>query len=232
MPQAATNWQDIQNEVLRRIRSREWCPGAVIPSEIELAREFDCARATVGRALTSLAEEGVLDRRRRAGTRVAENPVRRATLSIPVIRQEVEATGASYRHVLLERTQTAASDAAAARLGLTPGTRLLRLRTLHMAGDRPHACEDRWVNPVAVPGILTADLTGTSPNEWLVQNAWYSDGTLTFHAEAAGREEGELLQIPEGAPVFVLDRVTRAGDGPVTAVRLVHPPGFRMSLTL
>lgn len=232
MPQAANSWQDIHDEVLRRIRTREWRPGVLIPSEMELAQEFRCARATVGRALTALAEDGVLDRRRRVGTKVAETPVRRATLSITVIRKEVEATGARYRHVLLERTQTAASDAAAARLGLSPGTRLLRLRTLHLADDRPHATEDRWVNPAAVPGILSADLDATSPNEWLVQNAWYSDGTLTFGAETATPEAADLLQIPPGSPVFVLDRVTRAGDDPVTSVRLVHPPGYRLSLSL
>jgi GntR family histidine utilization transcriptional repressor len=232
MAQAANSWQEIHDEVLRRIRTREWRPGALIPSELELAEEFRCARATVGRALTALAEDGVLDRRRRAGTRVAETPVRRATLSIPIIRKEIEAVGARYRHVLLEKTQTAASDAAAARLDLPPGTGLLRLRTLHLADDRPHAAEDRWVNPAAVPDILKADLDAISPNEWLVQNAWYSDGTLTFGAEAATPEDAELLQIPPSSPVIVLDRVTRAGDDPVTSVRLVHPTGYRLSLSL
>lgn len=231
MQPIAKSWQDVHDEVLRRIRSREWEPGALIPGEIALAREFSCARATVSKALKSLAEDGVLDRRRRVGTRVAETPVRRATLSIPVIRAEVEALGARYRHTLLERTATPAQDVAA-RLGLGPDQTLLRFRTLHMADDRPHAYEDRWVNPVAVPGLAKADLDGLSVNEWLVRNAWYSDGTLGFQAAAAGPEEAALLQIAPGAPVFVLDRMTRAGTQPVTTVRLTYPPGYRMITTL
>lgn len=232
MPHAAQGWQEIRAEVLRRIRTREWRPGALIPGEVDLAREFDCARATVNKALNDLAEDGVLDRRRRAGTRVAKSPVRKAVLSIPVIRAEVEAAGARYRHTLLERTQTAAADPAAARMGLTPGTMLLHLRTLHLSDDRPHAYEDRWINPAAVSGILTADLTTVSANEWLVENAWYSGGSLGFQAAAADKTVAGLLQVAEGAPVFQLDRLTVAGDVPVTTVRLTYPQGYRLTTTL
>ena len=67
-------WEDIRAEVLRRIRVRDWPPGAMIPTEEELATEFGVARATVNRALRELAVAGVLERRRKAGTRVAALP--------------------------------------------------------------------------------------------------------------------------------------------------------------
>jgi formimidoylglutamate deiminase len=71
---AIRSWQAVQDEVRRRIAARLWRPGDFIPHETDLAREFGCARATVNRALRELAEEGLLDRRRKAGTRVAVNP--------------------------------------------------------------------------------------------------------------------------------------------------------------
>ena len=67
-------WEEIRAEVLRRIERRDWRPGATIPTEEQLAAEFGCARATVNRALRELAEAGVLERRRKAGTRVATHP--------------------------------------------------------------------------------------------------------------------------------------------------------------
>lgn len=225
-------WQDIHAEVLRRIRSGEWAAGSTIPNEVDLAYEFDCARATVGRALRALAEDGVLDRRRRAGTRVVAEPVRRAVFAIPVIRQEVEAAGAPYRAVLLERSQAPATEAVAARMALPPGTPLLHLRTLHMAGDRAHCYEDRWADPVLAKGLGDAPLDRISANEWLVRNAPYTDGEIAFSSAAAGPGEAELLGIPEGAPLFVLDRVTRQEGRTVTAVRLVYPPGYRMTAPL
>ena len=68
---AAALYRDVKAEILKRIRRRDWATGALIPAETALAAEFGVARATVNRALRELAEEGVLDRRRRAGTRVS-----------------------------------------------------------------------------------------------------------------------------------------------------------------
>ena len=64
---AQTNWQSVHDEVLRRIHTRQWKPGDLIPKEVELAEQLGCARATVNRALRELATEGFLDRRRKAG---------------------------------------------------------------------------------------------------------------------------------------------------------------------
>ena len=65
-------------------------PGEFIPNEADLALELGCARTTVNRALRAVAETGLLDRRRKVGTKVTTNPVRKATISIPIIRQEIE----------------------------------------------------------------------------------------------------------------------------------------------
>ena len=81
---ARTNWRDVMAEVERRIYTREWQPGQSIPNEADLAIELGCARVTVNRALRTLAEVGLLDRRRKAGTRVALHPVRKATLTSPL----------------------------------------------------------------------------------------------------------------------------------------------------
>ena len=79
-------WEEIRAEVLARIRARAWPLGTLIPGEEALAAEFGVARATVNRALSELARAGVLERKRKAGTRVVALPVRKATLDIPVIR--------------------------------------------------------------------------------------------------------------------------------------------------
>ena len=52
------------------IQSGIWKQGCLITVEAALAKEFGCARATVNRVLRELAQEGILERRRKAGTRV------------------------------------------------------------------------------------------------------------------------------------------------------------------
>ena len=97
------DWQSVQGEVLRRIRTRMWKPGDLIPNEANLALEFGCARSTVNRALRAVAEAGLLDRRRKAGTRVTAQPVAKATLSIAIIRREVEERGRKYSYQRIAR---------------------------------------------------------------------------------------------------------------------------------
>ncbi len=75
-------WEALRETFAGRIRAREWPPGALIPPETQLAADYGVARATVNRALQSLAEDGLIERRKRAGTRVAELPARRARLEI------------------------------------------------------------------------------------------------------------------------------------------------------
>lgn len=58
------NWQSVQDEARHRILAREWVPDDLIPNEADLAVEFGSARTTVTRALRTLAEAGLLDRRR------------------------------------------------------------------------------------------------------------------------------------------------------------------------
>ena len=63
------SYVDIKTDIVGRIRRGDWPLDAIIPGEVELAAELGCARATVNRALRELADEGVLERRRKAGTR-------------------------------------------------------------------------------------------------------------------------------------------------------------------
>jgi GntR family histidine utilization transcriptional repressor len=221
-------WAGVRDEVLRRIRARDWPPGAVIPGEEALAVEFGVARATVNRALRELAEAGLLERRRKAGTRVALLPVRKATLDISIIRQEVEARGEVYAHRVLVARMEGISLAAALRMGVPAGGAMLFLETLHLAGGRPFAHEVRWLNPGVLPGGVVPDFRGMSANEWLVQNVAYATGDIAFSAEAATVGEAAALGISAGDPVFVTERVTWTAEAPITFVRLLHGPGYRL----
>lgn len=212
----------------QRIARRDWAPGALIPSEEVLAREFGAARATVNRALQELAREGLIVRKRRAGTRVALHPVRAARFVIPIVGHEIEARGADYQYRLLSREEAQAPEIVAARLGVALGSRLLHLRCLHLADRKPYQFEDRWINADAVPAVREEGFTAVGPNEWLVSHAPFSEAEFTFFAAAASAEEAALLQTEPGAPVFVAERTTWLKERPVTLVRLTHPASHRM----
>lgn len=222
-------WEDIRAEVLRRIRMRDWEPGALIPGEEALAEEFGVARATVNRALRDLAEAGVIARKKRAGTRVAERPVRRARLEIPVIRLDVLGRGLAYDFRLLADRLAPAPDPVTTRLGLPGGTVLRYLETLHLADKRPYVLETRWLNPACLPADAP-DFAAISANEWLVMHVSLVSGDIAFTAEPASAHEAAVLGVAAGTALLVAERTTQGTTGPVTLVRLAHAPGHRVQM--
>ena len=221
------NWEDIRAEVLRRIRMRLWLPGAVIPTEEALAHEFGCARATVSRALRELAEGGVLERRRKAGTRVALHPVRKATLDIAVTRLEVEGRGQAYGYHLIEAVMAAVPMAVCSKLGLVQGAEWLHLRSLHLADGVAFLYEDRWLNR-AVLHDPAPDFAAISANEWLVSHVSYARGDIAFSAANASVGEAEMLGVTVGAALFITERGTWGEAAPITWVRQAYAPGYRL----
>jgi GntR family transcriptional regulator, histidine utilization repressor len=223
-------WEAIRAEVLRRIRARDWPPGALIPGEEALAEEFGVARATVNRALTALAEAGVIERKKRAGTRVAELPVRRARLEIPVIRLDVLGRGLAYDFKLLADRLAPAPVPVTARLGLPEGQPMRYLETLHLAGGCPFVLETRWLNPAVLPSP-PPDFAEISVNEWLVTHVSLVSGDIAFLAEPATPREAEVMGVTPGTALLVAERTTQGTAGPVTLVRLAHAPGHRVTMT-
>ncbi len=237
MVERRLSWREARAEILRRIRTGVWPPGAQIPYEEDLAEEFGCGRGLVNRALQELAAEGVVERKRKGGTRVADHPVRRPKLEIPILRQEVEARGGVYGHLLLARALAPAPLEIRGRLKLSEAAELLHLRTLHLADGAPYAYEARWISPAGAPGVLEADFTKISANEWLLRHAPYDFGEMSIGAEAAEAEAAAILKAAPGAPLLSVERTTwRRGEeeepAPITFARQLHPPGHRLKAEL
>jgi len=226
-----SGWEAIRDDVRARIAAREWVPGGLIPGEEALAVSYGVARATVNRAMRELAETGLVERRRKAGTRVAQGAARRAILSIPVIREQVEALDKVHSFQILTLCEQTPPEAVCRAMALGQDLRLLHIDTLHRADGRPHALETRWLNVAAVPGPLP-DLMRITVNEWLLQTVPYATGEIVFAAEPADADEVLHLECAPGAALFVTERVTRTNAGPVTWVRLAHAPGWRMRTVL
>ncbi|MGI9356034.1 MAG: GntR family transcriptional regulator [Rhizobiaceae bacterium] len=225
-------WQDVQSEVLNRIHSRRWKPGDLIPNEADLATEFGCARATVNRALRAVAEAGLLDRKRKAGTRVATHPVRKATLNIPIIRQEIEQRNHAYSYSLISSETVNPPIDVRIRMKLDKSADALHTIALHQANGQPYVSEDRWTNIATVPELQDVDLSIVNANEWLVANASFTRGDISFCAVQADKETAELLGAALNDALFVIDRTTWNKQTAVTSVRLTFHPQYRMQTTI
>ena len=176
-------YRTIKSEIMRRIGDGIWPTGHLLPAELDLAKEFSCARATINRAMRELSDEGIVERKRRAGTRVSASRIRHARFEIPLVRIEIESLGSKYRYALLSRDELRSPNWLWARMNLKPGAKVLHVTCLHFADNRPFQYEDRWINIAAIPSVVAADFDEVSPNEWLVNSVPFSDGEISFVAE-------------------------------------------------
>ena len=218
-------------EVIRRLHARIWKPGDLLPHEAELAAEFCCARSTVNRALQAIAEEGLVERRRRGGTRVLVHPERKATFNVPVIRTQIEHSGHTYGYRLLNRRLTRPPKAIREAMQVESEAKLLHIRALHTADEEAFVLEIRWINLLSVPAASDVDFSTQSPNEWLLEHVPISEGVLSLSAREADEDEADALSCREGGAVFVEERLTRdAKAQSITSVRLVYAAGYNMKI--
>lgn len=225
-------WQAVQSEVLSRIRSGQWAPGALIPTETTLAAEFGCARATINRALTSLAESGLLERRRKVGTRVAQHPPRQSTLPKIFMRNEIETQGAAYGYQLISRDFSLPPEQVARRLIMGRGLPANETHVVFFAGDTAHCCEQRWVNPEAAPDFARADLIETAPYEWLASHVAINHGTMVISAVNTAILPdfvGQAFDVPAGAPILMIEQINWADATAVTVSRQYFREGYTLN---
>ncbi len=216
--------QRIRNDLEEKIRSGAWRPGDRIPVEHELAATYGCARMTVTRATEALAEAGLIVRRKRAGSFVAEPRIESAVLDIPDIRATVTAQGKRYDVDQLSHRQRMASETSEERL-LAAGGRLLEIDCLHRADGRPFAFEHRLISLKAVPEAADVDFSETPAGSWLLGHVPWTEAEHRIGAVGADDKIAEALAIERGEACLVLERRTWRGDAHITWVRQVFPAG-------
>lgn len=225
---ARTGWKDVRDRIHAQILNGRYEPGDKLPRDADIAEDLMCARATVQRAMQDLSEKGLIERRRKGGTHVRRDPVARATLSIPLMRREIEDGGGVYGYRLIAREMAEPPERVRRAMGAGAPAELLHVTALHLSDGAAHALEDRWVNTAVVPEILVIDLSTISANEWLVGNKPYSRFTLEISAERADPGTAALIGAEPGAALLMIDRTTWAGEAPITAVRARMAPGYTL----
>ena len=216
MVQAMHTYEEIKLEILKRINDRTWPVGFTLPHEEKLAEEFNVARGTIRQALSNLVDAGLIERRRRAGTRVAKRTAHSSKLTISLVRHEVETTGCEYGYRLIANELKGGSS------GETDA-KYRHVIALHLSDGRPYQLEDRLINLETIPEANEEDFEEVSPNEWLLSRVPYSSVRTTLRAEAGSNLDHQHLDLKDGEPVFVIERQTHLNDNHVTSVRMSHP---------
>ncbi|RDI56019.1 GntR family transcriptional regulator [Nocardia mexicana] len=192
----------------------------MLPDERSLGNQFGASRNAVREALALLVREGVITRRPGVGTTVvrpkyghgldrlvglAETMIGYGTVTNEI---RVAETVAELPAPIAERLQVAAE---------TGGVYLERLRWLQ---GTPLSLDATYLPSDIGPAVLSGDVAGRDVFTLIEATTGHLLGRaeVTVHAITADSDTAALLQVPCGAPLFALERLTYLADGrPVDA---------------
>ena len=215
--------QTIRNDIEHKIMSGEWPPGFRLPFEHEMMEQYGCSRMTVNKALSALSAQGLIMRRRRAGSVVAAPSADRAVLQIVDFAAEAQRSGKLYRHDMLERRIEEIDAATARRTGLKPGSRVLYAATRHVVDGVIEAYEERIVNLAAVPQAKRESFADMPIGTWLLQRVPWSDAEHIIGAINADARLARRLGVERNAACLMLERRTWQNTVFLTEARLYYP---------
>ncbi|WP_068092401.1 UTRA domain-containing protein [Novosphingobium rosa] len=212
----------IRQEIEANIMSGLWAPGHRIPYEHELMKHYDCSRMTVNRALATLVERGLIERKKRAGSFVLAPKFHRAAFELPDLRAHTLAQGKKYDFDLLEREIRPANARDRSQLDIEGGD-VLHIKCVHYVDGKPFALERRIINLSLVAAARDADFERDPPNSWLFAHVPWSDARHEISAINADQDMAGNLAIREEAACLMVERWTWRAAEKNTYVQMIYP---------
>lgn len=220
----------IKQHIIENIESGQWAVNEQVPSENQLAAQFDVSRMTARRAILELTQDGMLVRSQGVGTFVAERRPVLPVLEVRNIADEIAERGHHYSNRVITLEKDAATDGIAIALGIAPGSPVFHSVLLHLDNGVAVQLEDRYVNPQAAPGYLEQDFSQETPNAYLSRVAPLSAVEHTIEAILPNAEVAGWLGL--AGPQACLQVLRRTWTAPhvATFARLIHPGNsYRLS---
>ena len=179
-----------------------------LPSESELCELYQVTRGTVRHALELLEREGLVYREKGRGTFVR----RRVQLEVTRLcstTEDMKARGWVPETRLLGLTSVTAHAHVQHQLHVSADMQVWEIYRLRLAGGEPISLQWSYLPCERMPELDRQDLAGSL--YYILKNVYGIElrtAEQTIRTRTATAEEAELLAVPEGAPLFVIDRTT------------------------
>ncbi len=123
-----------------------------IPAERDLAEDFDVSRITVRKAIDGLVEEGLLKRRRGAGTFVASR-VEKSFSKLSSFSEDMLSRGRKPHSQWVSKSEGLVTPEESLSLGLSPGALVYRFQRIRYADNQTMALEYSTVPGYCLPSL-------------------------------------------------------------------------------
>lgn len=204
----------IHNQLKKDIEAGKWSIGDRIPSERELALNFEVSRMTLRQAVQTLVDEGILERRIGAGTYVANRKVQEKMSGVTSFTDLMTAQGKTPSNKTISFHIANPSLSEAEKLQLKDGEQVLRMERIRYADNVPICFEVATVPQSLVADFSKAEIT-SSFYKALAEKGGYEMGGAqqTVSAQLASERIAEYLDIKRNGPILKLRQVSFLSNG-------------------
>ena len=213
----------IKQFITDQIREGLWHENQRVPSENELASQFNVSRMTARRALSELTNSGLLTRSQGLGTFVASFKSQSSLLEIKNIADEVKDRNGQYSCEVLALESISAIAPIAIALGVEIDSQVYRSVIVHHENELPLQVEERFVNPKLAFDYVSQDFSQITPHEYLTQVAPLTEARHTVEAIMPSQEVCQWLNLYNEEPCLQIIRRTWCNAGIVSFSRLISP---------
>jgi GntR family transcriptional regulator len=207
----------------REIETGNVKPGQQIPTESQLQQIFQVSRATVRRAISDLAYEGLVERRRSKGTIVAHTKLEETLYGLASFTNSILKLKLTPQSRILDFRTIHAVGNVATHLKLNDEEEVVAMKRLRLVDGQPVGVEDWFAPAKYVPGIDQSLFkeAGIEQSTYFMLKEHYGiqlmKATDTMSAVALGKDDAELLRRGRNMPALLRARVSYNAAGvPVT----------------
>jgi len=207
-----------QAETLLRklIAEDEFQNGKLLPNEVELAKMLAISRTTLRQALNKLVFEGLLVRKKRTGTKVAQAAVSSKSNNWLSFSQEMQLRGIPIKNFELHVTWAYPDDELANFFEIKTDRKLLKMERVRGKPEEPFVYFVSYFHPRVG---LTGEEDFKQPLYEMLENEHSVIATLSkeeISARAADPFIASKLKVPTGSPVLFRKRfVFDQGERPI-----------------
>jgi GntR family transcriptional regulator len=216
--------------VLRRQVLQEACTGGLLPGEAELATQFGASRNAIRDALGILRAEGLLVRVQGTGTMVTARKYPHGLDRLLGLAETLREHGEVINEV---RTagMVAPPPAVAERLAVSSGS-VVYLERLRRLNGTPLSLDLTYLAPGIGRSLLGEDLEHNDVFALIESRAGQGLGraSLTVEAISADPHTAAVLEVPPGAALLMVERLTHLADGQPVDLEYIRIRGDRLVL--
>ncbi len=199
----------IRDDLLTAIREQRLRPNEQIPTEVEIMRQYGVSRTTVRRAVQDLVDNGTLIKRQGTGTFVNAPRYTRNLVRFISFTADCLDHGYTPSTEVSDIDYAAPSPALLEKLAMRKGEMLYQFHRLRFINGEPMMVEFNKV-PERFDFIPHCGKEGLHSLMRLFQNdhgIWADRYDSVLEASFATKSEAAMLNIREGAVVFVIEGI-------------------------